>query len=108
MTTLTHIQTNRFLVNGVSFDPPTVPILLQILSGAQNAWDLVPSGSIYALEPNKSVELTIPGVSSGVVSIRTSAIVGRFADIIDQAPGSPTWARFPCSPERRERVLQLC
>jgi hypothetical protein len=60
-----------FLVNGVSFEPPSVPVLLQILSGAKNASDLLPAGSIYGLEPNKSVELTIPGgVVGGPVSVR--------------------------------------
>jgi iron transport multicopper oxidase len=54
-----------FQVNGVSFQPPSVPVLLQILSGAKNASDLLPSGSIYGLEPNKSVELTIPGGAVG-------------------------------------------
>ncbi|KAH9991923.1 laccase 2 precursor [Russula vinacea] len=50
-----------YLVNGVSFNPPTVPVLLQILSGVKNASDLVPARSIYPLGPNQSVELTIPG-----------------------------------------------
>ena len=60
-----------FQVNGVSFDPPSVPVLLQILSGAQNASDLLPAGSIYGLDPNKSVELTIPGGAvGGPVSVR--------------------------------------
>ncbi|KAN0114014.1 laccase [Russula decolorans] len=54
-----------FLVNGVSFVPPTVPVLLQILSGTKNASDLLPKGSVYGLEPNKSVELTIPGGAVG-------------------------------------------
>ncbi|KAI9431522.1 laccase C [Lactarius indigo] len=49
-----------FAVNGVSFVSPSVPVLLQILSGTQNASDLLPSGSIYGLDANKSVELTIP------------------------------------------------
>ncbi|KAH9038809.1 laccase C [Lactarius pseudohatsudake] len=49
-----------FAVNGVSFVAPSVPVLLQILSGEQNASDLLPSGSVYGLEANKSVELTIP------------------------------------------------
>ena len=40
-------------------------MLLQILSGAKNASDLLPSGSIYGLERNKSVELTIPGGALG-------------------------------------------
>ncbi|KAI0000120.1 laccase [Russula compacta] len=55
-----------FTVNGVSFEPPTVPVLLQILSGAKNASDLLPAGSIYGLAPNKSVELTIPGGVLGI------------------------------------------
>jgi len=60
-----------FQVNGVSFDPPTVPVLLQILSGVKNASDLLPAGSIYGLDPNKSVELTIPGIAfGGPVSVR--------------------------------------
>ncbi|KAH8986075.1 laccase 2 precursor [Lactarius hatsudake] len=55
----------RFDINGVPFVPPTVPVLLQILSGAQNASDLLPAGSIYGLESNKSVEITIPGGATG-------------------------------------------
>ncbi|KAF8259963.1 laccase 1 precursor [Lactarius quietus] len=56
---------NEFFVNGVTFQPPTVPVLLQILSGAKKASDLVPAGSIYGLQPNQSVEITIPGGSGG-------------------------------------------
>ena len=45
------------LMNGVSFQSPTLPVLLQILSGKQKASDLFPPSSIYGLEANKSVEL---------------------------------------------------
>ncbi|KAI0294017.1 laccase T2 copper depleted [Multifurca ochricompacta] len=56
----------QILVNDVSFESPTVPALLQIMSGVQNASDLLPAGSIYGLEPNKSVEITLPaGVPGG-------------------------------------------
>ncbi|KAH9074384.1 laccase [Lactarius deliciosus] len=55
----------EFTVNGVPFQAPTVPVLLQILSGAKNASQLLPAGSIYGLAPNKSVELTIPGGAVG-------------------------------------------
>ncbi|KAG1740901.1 laccase [Suillus paluster] len=48
-----------FYINGVAFQPPSVPVLLQILSGAQEATDLLPDGSVYVLEPNKVVELTM-------------------------------------------------
>lgn len=58
-----------FTVNGVSFTPPSVPVLLQILSGNKAATDLLPSGSVYTLPPNKVVELSIPaGVGGGPVS----------------------------------------
>jgi iron transport multicopper oxidase len=58
-----------FTVNGFSYDAPDVPVLLQILNGA-NVSELVPAGSIYGLEANKSVELTIPaGAAGGPVSI---------------------------------------
>jgi hypothetical protein len=80
VTNLTHTQDRtlgNFLVNGVAFDPPTVPVLLQILSGTKNASELVPAGSIYGLQRNKSVELTIPAVAVGApVSIRASTIDG--------------------------------
>jgi len=55
----------QFLVNGVAFESPTVPVLLQILNGA-NASELVPGGSIYPLGQNQSVEISIPaGVAGG-------------------------------------------
>lgn len=50
-------------VNGVAFKPPTAPVLLQILSGAKSAQDLLPTGSIYPLPPNKVIEINIPGLS---------------------------------------------
>jgi iron transport multicopper oxidase len=50
-----------FSVNGASFTPPTVPVLLQILSGAKTAQDLLPAGSVYVLPPNAVVELSILG-----------------------------------------------
>ncbi|KAF8263780.1 laccase [Lactarius quietus] len=55
----------EFTVNGSPFQSPTVPVLLQILSGTKNASELLPSGSVYGLERNKSVELTIPGGAIG-------------------------------------------
>ncbi|KAG1785905.1 laccase [Suillus plorans] len=48
-----------FAVNDVTFVNPTVPVLLQILSGAQDPSELLPNGSVYILEANKVVELTV-------------------------------------------------
>ena len=52
----------RFFINNSTFFPPTVPVLLQILSGAKSAQDLLPTGSFYPLPPNKVIEINIPGV----------------------------------------------
>uniref|UniRef100_A0A8H7XPB5 laccase n=1 Tax=Psilocybe cubensis TaxID=181762 RepID=A0A8H7XPB5_PSICU len=62
---LFNISTLKFTVNGATFIPPTVPVLLQILSGAQTAQDLMPAGSIYGLPPNKVIEISMPGGSIG-------------------------------------------
>lgn len=56
-----NLTTFHFKVNGVMFEPPTVPVLLQILSGAHEAQDLLPKGSLYLLPPNKVIELSLPG-----------------------------------------------
>lgn len=53
--------TFQYKMNGFPFVPPTVPVLLQILSGTQNAQDLLPKGSVYALPPNKVIEISLPG-----------------------------------------------
>ncbi|KAF7356183.1 Laccase 2 [Mycena venus] len=47
--------TGDFMINGASFKPPTVPVLLQILSGAQAAQDLLPPGQ----------QISIPGGAPG-------------------------------------------
>ncbi|KAJ7080192.1 laccase [Mycena belliarum] len=52
-----------YSINGAVFTPPTVPVLLQILSGAHAATDLLPHGSVYTVPPNKVVEVSIPGGS---------------------------------------------
>ncbi|THU97492.1 laccase precursor [Dendrothele bispora CBS 962.96] len=55
----------KFEVNGATFVPPTVPVLLQILSGAQDARDLMPAGSVYALPANKVIEFSFPAGAAG-------------------------------------------
>ncbi|TEB37788.1 laccase 1 precursor [Coprinellus micaceus] len=53
----------KFFVNDTSFEPPEVPVLLQILSG-KNPADLLPAGSIYSLPRGKVVEVTLPGLAT--------------------------------------------
>ncbi|KAK7007823.1 multicopper oxidase/laccase [Favolaschia claudopus] len=57
--------TFTFQVNGAEFIAPTAPVLLQILSGAHTAAELLPNGSVFTLPPNSVVELTIPGGTPG-------------------------------------------
>ncbi|KAG6844817.1 Acyl-coenzyme A oxidase 2 [Tephrocybe sp. NHM501043] len=56
-----NFDTFHYEINGVPFIPPTVPVLLQILSGAQAAQDLLPQGAVYSLPPNKVIEISMPG-----------------------------------------------
>ncbi|KAI0637513.1 laccase [Trametes polyzona] len=51
---------SNFFINGATFVPPTVPVLLQILSGASSASDLLPSGSVFSLPSNSTIELSFP------------------------------------------------
>lgn len=51
----------NFTLGGVAFVPPSMPVLLQILSGKTAATDLLPSGSVYTFPPNKVIEISIPG-----------------------------------------------
>jgi iron transport multicopper oxidase len=55
----------QFQVNGAAFTEPSVPVLLQILSGASAAQDLLPASSIYELPLDSVIELSIPGGSVG-------------------------------------------
>ncbi len=50
----------KFKINGAIFEPPTVPVLLQILSGARNAHDILPPGSVITLPRNKVIQVNVP------------------------------------------------
>ncbi|KAG2145813.1 laccase [Suillus clintonianus] len=54
-----------FYVNNATFKPPTVPVLLQILSGAQEPSQLLPNGNVIVLEAHKVVELTLSTTGPG-------------------------------------------
>ncbi len=63
-----------FTVNNVSFVPPKVPVLLQILSGTTAAQSLLPTGSVYSLPLNSVIEINIPGGAAGAPVSRGSRI----------------------------------
>ncbi|KAH7922075.1 laccase [Leucogyrophana mollusca] len=54
----------EYEINGVVYQPPSTPILLQILSGAMSAPQLLPHGSVYTLPPHKVIEVSMPGGAS--------------------------------------------
>nr|AUK50750.1 laccase 5B [Peniophora sp. CBMAI 1063] len=65
-TVVLNVGTNKavteFVINGHTFSSPDpVPVLLQILSGASRAIDLLPAGSIFTLQRNQTVDIKIPG-----------------------------------------------
>ncbi|KAL0564989.1 Laccase-1 [Marasmius crinis-equi] len=53
-----------FDINGISFVPPTLPVLLQILSGAAEPKDFLPTEQVFLIPPNKTIEISIPGAGS--------------------------------------------
>ncbi|KAG5644329.1 Acyl-coenzyme A oxidase 2 [Asterophora parasitica] len=59
------IVAGKWRVNGQVFDPPTVPVLLQIMSGALTPGSILPAGSLYHLPPNKDIELSFSGGGPG-------------------------------------------
>ncbi|KAF9259962.1 laccase [Marasmius fiardii PR-910] len=52
--------TGQFNINGSPYAPPSIPVLLQILSGNVRPEQLLPAGSVYTLPANKSVQLSFP------------------------------------------------
>ncbi|RDB27747.1 Laccase-2 [Hypsizygus marmoreus] len=76
----------KFAINGATFVPPTVPVLLQILSGARTAQDLLPPGSVFVLPPNQVVEISIPGGSAG--SPHPFHLHGHAFDVVRSAGSS--------------------
>ncbi|KAJ3995097.1 laccase [Lentinula boryana] len=50
-----------FTINNYSFVSPSVPVLLQILSGTQKAQNLLPKGSVYGLQRDQVYEINLIG-----------------------------------------------
>ncbi|KAG2035339.1 laccase [Suillus americanus] len=78
----------KFYVNNVTFQSPTIPVLLQILSRARDASQLLPTGSVYVLEANKVVELTMTITGPG--GPHPIHLHGHTFDVV-QSAGSSTF-----------------
>ncbi|KAG1817498.1 laccase [Suillus subaureus] len=86
-------------VSNVTFQPPNVPVLLQILSGAQEPSQLLPNGSVIVLEANKVVELTLSTTGAG--GPHPIHLHGHSFDVV-QSAGSKTFNY--ANPVRRDVV----
>ena len=78
----------NFFINNASFVPPTVPVLLQIMSGASTAQDLLPSGSIYSLPSNSTIELSFPATNNAPGGPHPFHLHGVSRSYIRAAPSS--------------------
>ena len=67
-----------YTMDGVSFIPPSFPVLLQILSGAGHPSQLLPGGSVYELPYNKTIEISIPATDLDRIKGALGAPVSRF------------------------------
>jgi len=65
-TTLNIAQPNApfFDINGISYESPSLPVLLQLLSGASKPADFIPSEQLILLPPNSIVDISIPGTGA--------------------------------------------
>nr|QMP96877.1 laccase C precursor [Cerrena sp.] len=89
----------QFTVNGATYTSPTVPVLLQILSGASSVSDLLPADSIFSLPSNSTIEISMPG---GVVGGgHPLHLHGHVFDVVRSA-GSDTYNYV--NPPRRDVV----
>jgi iron transport multicopper oxidase len=88
--------TLKFTVNGATFIPPTVPVLMQIMSGAMTPQALLPPGSVYVLPPNKVVELNIPGGSIGSPVSPYITLKGYFTHHYNLASYPFAWTHLLC------------
>ncbi|KAJ7598428.1 laccase [Mycena floridula] len=76
--------TLKFTINGTTFVPPTVPVLLQILSGATAATSLLPQGSVYGLPLNKTIQISF-SVGNAVGGPHPFHLHGHAFDVIRSA-----------------------
>ncbi|KAG2139726.1 laccase [Suillus clintonianus] len=92
----------HFLVNGVSYQSPTVPVLLQILTGAVDPSHMLPNGSVYILEPNKVVELTL--TTTGPGGPHPIHLHGHAFDVVQSAGFAENSTLNYANPVRRDAV----
>ncbi|PPQ63102.1 hypothetical protein CVT24_005813 [Panaeolus cyanescens] len=91
----------HFLINNATYAHPTVPVLLQILSGAHTAQELLPQDTMYALPKNKVIELIMPGSDPVIGGPHPFHLHGHTFSVVRSA-GSDTYNY--ANPVRRDTV----
>lgn len=90
-----------FTINNASYSDPSVPVLLQILSGAQHPSQLLPNGSVYELPLNKVIEINFarpdnaPGAPVSVTSAKCRSMLIPHAF---SAPYASSWRMWSVRP----------
>ncbi|ESK92808.1 laccase [Moniliophthora roreri MCA 2997] len=97
-----HISTSsdHFAINGVEYVSPSLPVLLQVLSGAQKPGALLPKGSVYELPANSSIEISVTG--AGVKGFEHPLHLHGHAFDVVRVAGSDTYNY--ANPVRRDVV----
>ncbi|KAF8551377.1 laccase [Imleria badia] len=79
-----------FTFGNVSFVYPSVPVLLQILSGARHPSQFLPNGSVYELPRNKVVEISFPNFALAPGFPHPIHLHGHLFDVVRVAGSNVT------------------
>ncbi|KAI0747845.1 laccase [Daedaleopsis nitida] len=79
---------SNYFMNGASFTPPTVPVLLQIMSGAREASEMLPTGNVYTLPSNATIELSFPASNNAPGSPHPFHLHGHTFAVVRSAGSS--------------------
>nr|UDP83123.1 laccase 9 [Cyathus bulleri]UES62899.1 laccase 9 [Cyathus bulleri] len=82
-------------MNNITYFPPSVPVLLQMLSHAKKPEELLPQGSIIYLPRNKVIELVIPGGGSSPDSPHPFHLHGHSFSVVRSAGSNTTNYKDP-------------
>ncbi|KAJ7046045.1 putative laccase 1d precursor [Mycena alexandri] len=89
-----------FDINGISYQSPSLPVLLQLLSGASKPTDFLPSEQLILLPPNKIIDITIPGTGAHPFHLHGH----NFDVIVESSPTAPSATPNFVNPPRRDVV----
>ncbi|KXN80855.1 Laccase-2 [Leucoagaricus sp. SymC.cos] len=74
-----------FDINGISYVSPTIPVLLQMLSGAKQPADFLPSEQVFILPKNSIIDIKFPKPSS---TLHPFHLHGHTFDVIQPSGAS--------------------